>query len=312
MADISDIEQTLVTIIGNILIPNGVPATSYSTKIYRGFPSATTLDGDLANQISHVIVNEAAGYSRPTIGYLTCNVTTPGMTTLTVSVSGTVVTFGGTANATQLAGVMVNGVPFSYECLANDTPTTVAAALVALINAAIPSYNQLTDLNPIASGPTITFNQSVLSEEAILTDYSGNPLIIYEQQSGFRLIARVGSTGTNRYMPRYQTSGFRIMTYAYNTAARDAICSLIDQQISANYRFITLADGQSARMIWRNQYSDDMPQKEQSWRRDLLYTVEYSTSIITNIPPMLFGITEITPQTATAVNAITTPVEVIS
>lgn len=283
MADLSDVEKTVVTIVGNILVPGGVPVLSYPVKIYRGFPSATKLDPDLQAGISHVCVNEAAGYSRQIAGYIDQPTDSPGIKTLTVAISGAarnIVTFVGSANASQIAGIKVNGVAYGYAVLANDTPSTVAAALAALSIAG--------GVTPSISGPVLTF------------------------ANGVRLDARTGAVGTSVLLPRYMASGIRIMVFAFSPDARDVICSYIDSQFAANNRFITLPDGQSSHMCWRNTYSDDMPQKELCWRRDLLYTVEYATSLTVNAPAMLWGVENITPQSGTGVNLIGTPVQINS
>lgn len=279
MADISDVENSLRDVVGNILAPGGTPVLSYSTKVYRGYPSSTNLDPALKAGVSHVVVNEANGFSRATPGWLGQEVDTPGVTSITVGVTGTpgnIVTFGGMVNATQLAGIKVNGVAYGYACLSSDTATSVAAALAALSIAG--------GVTPTISGPALTF------------------------PNGTRLVARVGSVGSATLLPRYVCSGVRVSVYAATPAARDAICSLIDAQLSINNRFITLPDGQSARMCFIRSFSDDMPQKEQSWRRDLLYSVEYSTSVTVNAPQMLWGITTIMPLSGTGGNLVSTAV----
>lgn len=264
MADLSDVENAVLNMVDAILEPGGVPVLSYPIKCYRGWPAATNLDDDLRAGISHVSIWEASGYSRKATGYIDGPVDTLGATTIGVSIGGSfgnVITLSGNANASQLAGIKVNGIAYAYACLSTDTPATIAAALAAL-----------SAVTPTISGSALTF------------------------PNGTRLDARVGSIGTSMTLPRYMTQGVRVMVFAFSPAARDAICSLIDAQIAQNYRFITLSDGQSCQFCYRNTISDDMPQKEQSWRRDLLYTCDYAASITINAPQMLWGVDNITPQ----------------
>ena len=133
MADISDVENTLVTLVAGLL---GL-GTSYaagsivsstavgaSCKVYRGWPERGALDADLANGVTNVSIFPPPAMVRRLPGHLfqwkqSPTVATP---TLTVSVSGNVVTFGGTGGANQVAGVCIvtgqnTGVPYAYRLL---------------------------------------------------------------------------------------------------------------------------------------------------------------------------------------------------
>ena len=56
----------------------------------------------------------------------------PPRPTLTAMVDGTSVTFGGTADVGQIAGILVDGVSYAYRTQAGDTPQLVAANLAAM------------------------------------------------------------------------------------------------------------------------------------------------------------------------------------
>lgn len=271
MADQSDVEQALVTLIGTILDPT---TSSHALRIYRGFPNSTELDADLDNSIYHVTVTEQPGFTRLSGGYLDPPTAAPGIVTLTATVSGATVTLGGTPGLGQFVGVVVDGRNYGYALTANDTLATAATALAALIGG-----GQLATYDPLG-----------------LTDYSGNPLQTNDAASATGpvitiatnrpLVAHVGATGTETTYNRWQIQGFRISIWAPTPSVRDSVAKSLDGALSA-IRFLTLPDGQGARLEWRNTYSDDMPSKEQLWRRDLYYTVQYATSSTITVNPIV-------------------------
>jgi hypothetical protein len=56
---------------------------------------------------------------------------------------------------------------------------------------------------------------------------------------------------------------------------------------------MSLSDGTSARVIYRNTASYDQAQNALLYRRDLVYTIEYPTVAIVQQPSMLFGASDI-------------------
>jgi hypothetical protein len=54
-------------------------------------------------------------------------------------------------------------------------------------------------------------------------------------------------------------------------------------------RFIALADGTAARLIFSGTATFDQSQDAILYRRDLIYTVEYATTVTALLPSMLFG-----------------------
>lgn len=266
MADKSEIENALVTLIAGILYPNGSSnptiVTGYPSRIYRGSPNSAQLDIDLLNNVSHVTVIEQPGFTRVEQGYLDPPTDTQGITTLTISGTGPTVTLGGTPGAGQLVGVAINNVAYAYALTGADTLATAATSLAALVAGAV------------AVGPVITFATNA------------------------PVLARTTATGTSQSRPRWQAQGFRVTVWAPSPAARDTIVSYLDAHIAATY-FINLPDGQGARLEYRNTFSDDVPQKELLWKRDLYYTVTYATSLTVSAAQMLFETTSISPATST-------------
>lgn len=266
MADASDVENALVALVGGILYPNGTSApsiTGFPARVYRGFPNSAELDPDLLGGISHVTIAEQPGYTRVAPGYLNPTYDTPGTITLTITAVGPVVTLGGVAGAGQMVGASYGGNAYAYVLTGSDTLTTAATALAALAPGAT------------SAGPVITLNTAL------------------------EVLARVSAYGTTQTRPRWQYQGFCVKVWAPSPAARDAICSAVDAQMAANY-FIPLTDGQGARMEYRSTYSDDVPQREALWKRDLYYTVLYATTITTAAAGFLFGIQNVSPQNAQA------------
>lgn len=276
MSDLSDVENSLVTLIASTLYPSGPSnpsITGFPARVYRGWPNSDKLDLDLRAGNSHVTVIEAAGYSRLTGGYIdNTPLDVPGVPTLTATVNLNTVTIGGTAGAGQLVGLMVAGASYAYSLTGGDTLTTAATALAALVNAGplveVPG-------NP----PTWVASPQVISAS------SAGPVITLA--TTLTIVARTGARGTSQVRPRWQCQGVKITAWTPTFTARDAICSALDAVLS-NTPWLALPDNQQARLEWRNSYSDDVTQRELLWRRDLLYTAQFATSITTPAYPLLF------------------------
>lgn len=293
MADKSDVEAALVTLAAGALYPSGpgeACVAGVPVRVYRGWPNAEQLDPDVQAGTAHVTVFEAAGFTRLGAGGLDHAMSVRASpATLAARVAGPVVTFSGTAAASQLAGVAFGGQSWVYAVQASDTPLSVAQALAALIAGAAWT---------LESGTPIT-------------DDSGNPLLLSEgataSASGadgvltiattLPITARVVAAGQTICRVRQQVQGFRIVTWAPSPAARDAVCATVDA-VFADARWVQLPD-QRGRLIYRNTITNDVPSRARLWRRDLLYTVQFWTTITTAVPEMLFGDTEITVADAT-------------
>jgi hypothetical protein len=291
MADTSDCENALVVLCDAILYSLGdsnASITGVPMRIYRGTPNSEQLDADLASGYAHVTILSRAGFSRLTGGYLDNPQGVPTTPTLTVTVAGNVVTIGGTPGAGQLVGVVVNGRAYAYACTGSDTLATTATALAALASA---GGGAITD----TSGAQI----AGLDTEGAAT--ASGAAITFSTSSIVR--ARVGAVGTSQTFTRWQMQAFCITTWAPNPAARDAIVSALDAALSGT-RFIDLPDGQGARLLWHGSTSDDVPQREQLWKRELVYTIQYGTSQTLSAPQMLWGLLNLTSTNET--NAVQT------
>lgn len=150
MGDVADIERAMVSTLAGAFFPGGGyqsgavtsgGAAGVAVKIYRGWPTAAELDADLIAGAAHVSVFPEPGMTRLVDPYdLQWFVPNTTPTTLTATVSGNVVTFGGTGGLGQVVGVAYGTTAglstVAYRLVANDTPSTVAAAVAALITGA--------------------------------------------------------------------------------------------------------------------------------------------------------------------------------
>lgn len=256
MADQSDVEQALVLAIAAALYPTGVPGgdpplsvLNCGARVGRGWPNETALDADLRASILNVSVYPRNGVERNTTRFAaTWQEGAVSPTTLTLTQVGGVVTVGGAQPAPFYLhnfAIMVDGHVFLFETGSTDTPSTIAAALGAEINAAIGGVT--------VSGAAIT-----LPATANVT------------------ALEVGTVGQMTREVSRQEKQFQVTIWAFNPVIRDQAASLLKPTLDAT-EFLTLADGSSARLVYAMSYQTDAPEKEILYRRDLIYLIEWAT-----------------------------------
>ena len=265
MADQSDVAAALVSEITDILYPSGLShggLLSQTVKIYRGWPSTASLRTDLAANTLNVSV--FANVSTP------CNTTrwaegcipsvnvTP---SLKVDVSGTSATFSGTASTGQLAGLLVDTLAVVHRTMAGDSPELVAATLASMIRSRRIA---------LANGGTVTVPGAGL------------------------LVGRVVADQTMLRWTRSQLQQFRISCWCPDPDSRDRVVSAIDTAL-ATRTFIDLADGSSGRLRYEGTTEFDQSQDAALYRRDLIYSVDYLTTVTDVLPSMIFGDTTLAP-----------------
>ena len=258
MAAQSDAETALTQLISTSLYPNGtaaVPAIAAATRIYRGWPSQTALDADLAAGRVNITVFPVPGATRDTTRFLPIWQPGPVAPALAVSVAAVTATFTGVASPGQLAGVLVEGKPYVHRTAPGDTPALVATILAAAISPTRPA---------IASGATLTL--------------PGAPSIV----------ARTAADASASLELRRQQQEFRITAWCPTPALRDAACDTMDVTFAAT-PFLTLADGTPARLRYASTTTFDQRQDAALYRRDLNYSVEFPTTQVAIQPSMLFG-----------------------
>ena len=258
MADLSDVETALVALCAAAAYPAGIASPSacgVPVKAYRGWPSADALNADMAAGTANISVFPISGMTRLTTRFQRDWLADgPPATTLTATATPTTVTLAGQLGVPQLVGVRSRSRAYVYQATAADTPSTVAAALAALVPGAS------------AAGPVVTVPYDI------------------------RTLARVSGYATVRRELRRQTQGVRLTVWAPSRAARDAVATAVDQAVAVT-DFLQLPDGQ-ARLLFAASDVDDVPTKDKIWKRDLRVTVDYATTQNQVVPGMLWGVVQ--------------------
>lgn len=252
MADLSDVENSLVALIAAALYPNGTgqaSAPGVPVVVYPGWPNASSLDADLAAGKAHVSVfptpleHNTSRYPRD------WHEQSLNSATLALTVQGQMVTIGGAMPqpfTPHVLNLMVNDKPHAYQVLTTDSLASIAAALAALVGADVSGVG--------AAGAVITM------------------------PAGTRIDAtRVGVTGTAARELRRQQREFRITVWTDTPAHRGAVGSAVDVALAQIDRF-ALPDGYSARLRYHTTVDSDGQQKARLYRRDFVYSVEYPTT----------------------------------
>lgn len=256
MADISDVESALCGLIERAIYPNGLAQQSVSgtvVKIYRGWPINKALNADLTSGYQTVTVfsreNTTLDTSRYPRLWRTLSVTSP---TLSINIIGDTASFAGAGGIGQTAGLIVNGVAYSYTLMAADTPSSVALNFANLV------------VGALAAGPSVTV-------------------------PGARLTGRVVGNGAAIMETRRQQQGIMIAVWCPTPSGRDILASSIDNALSDTDWF-DLPDGTVARLQYRKTFETDVSENANLYRRDLDYLVEYPTTITMTGAQMLFGV----------------------
>ena len=275
MADLSDVENALVVKITTALFPGTLPTqlsispvTGTFARIFRGIPASEKLEADMSANVGNVSVMARDGMTRNTTRFapvwnLPAVAVQP---TLTASVSGTTVTYGGTGGAGQVTGVLIgqtaqSSLAYAYRVLAGDTPATVAAAIAALVPGASATGAVLT----VPAGP---------------------------------VVARVMADATGILETARQEQVFAVTCWCPTPSARDTLASAVGSALAgmmdANGNltsFLPLADGSSGYLRPRSASNEgDRSQDDNVWQRMTLYTCDFPTTLVQSLPRMLFGI----------------------
>jgi hypothetical protein len=252
MADLSDVENALVTLIADALYPAGAKQASTAgvpVIVYAGWPTAPSLDADLASGKVHVSVFPAATERNTSRYSRDWEQQSVSMATLTLDVLGQMVTVGGAMPVPftpHVLSLTVNGVPHPYQVQPTDTLASIAQALADLVGASVTGIG--------VAGAVITMPPGARIDGA-----------------------RVGVTGTVARELRRQQREFRITVWADTPARRIAVSRVVDVALAEVDR-ILLPDGQNARLRYHSSLENDSQQKTRLYRRDFIYSVEYATT----------------------------------
>lgn len=241
MADISDVESGLVTLLASVIYPTGTGNPSVvgvPVKIYAGWPTAAQIDQDLVAGTAHVTVYPLPSErveSMINLNQASEAVAAAG-TTLTVSTN--TVTVGGVPVVWDVPAIILNRVAYAYAVLSNDTTSSIATALAALIGGS-------------AVGSVVTVPGSV-----------------------FLLSARVSTPATMLQPMRRICRQVQITIWAATPTARDAIAKRINAGLW-NAERITLADGSVCGLLYVSSPLTDNMQKAGLYRRNFILRAEF-------------------------------------
>src|SRR5579875_2884180 len=118
MADLSDVEMGLAALATQAVYPSGSSSASITgqdCRIYRGWPLPASLNSDLRAGIANITVFPDDQPGRVTAFFPDDNQVINTGPLLTVAVSGTAVTFEGTAQVGQVAGLLIDGKAYPYQ-----------------------------------------------------------------------------------------------------------------------------------------------------------------------------------------------------
>ena len=252
MADLTDVENALVSLIAQTLYPNGTASPSVpgnDCKIYAGWPTSSQLDADLSAGKTHVTVFPTPTERNTTRYPETWETQSITPSTITLTISGQTVTVGGAMPSPftpHNLALLVSGKNYTYGVQSTDTLTSIATALAALVAVDFPGTTN--------TGAVITAPNNAHIDAA-----------------------KVGTTGTSIREIRRQERVFQITVWSDTPTHRDAAIKPIDTALAA-LRFINLADGTVGRLIYKSSPVTDNNQKAKLYRRDLMYSVEYATT----------------------------------
>jgi hypothetical protein len=269
MADLSDVEEALLRLAAAVLYPEGPAAPSVigrACRLYRGWPRGAALDADLAAGLAHVTVFPEARPQAVTtrypdrwekVGMPAPGLNVPGLSVpgLSVIVDGRSATVEGSAHVGQVAGLLVDGMAVVHRTAPGDTAEMVAAVLATYLRA----------------------RRVVTVDGATLTVAGSGPML-----------GRVVADRMVRRETRRQRQVLRLTVWCPDADMRDRLASALDAQLST-VDFLDLPDGGKGRLLFRGSLVHDQGRAARLFRRDLLYAVDYATTVTQTLPAMIFG-----------------------
>jgi hypothetical protein len=262
MADLSDVEATLVGIITGAAYPNGTTEPSalsgaVPVKVGRGWPLKDALQADLAAGVANVSVFSQPGAERNTTRFSRAwRQLTAADPTITLTLTDTTVSLGGSVSPPQNIAVITAGVAYVYAIQAGDSLSTIASALAALVPGAS------------STGPVLTAPNAA------------------------ELNAHVGGQGSMIRELSRQERLWMISIWCQTPTQRDVVAPFVDTALKglglANEReFIALPDGSFGRLLYVRSAVIDRDELVGSYRRDLIYSVEYPTTETQGVPQIV-------------------------
>lgn len=255
MADESDAGNALVALLTQAFYPNGTGVESllgYPATIGRGWPTPAALKKQReTQQVIISVFGQNATERNVTRFSRDWKQLTEAIETVTATLVGNVMTFGGDTSKPQNVMILVGSLSEAvtrlsavYAVQPGDTLTTIATALAGL----------LTGLGVVVSsaGPTLTFANTSTVE------------------------ARIGGWASVAREIKRQERRFQITAWCKTPAQRDQVSPIIDLALSIP-SFIRYADGTVGRILYERTMVLDEKQTLEIYRRDFIYCLEYPT-----------------------------------
>jgi len=258
MADLSDVENAVVTEVAGALYPNGIgepSAIGVSCRVYRGWPAPAALNSDLAIGIVNVTVFPASKPDEVLDCYFDTEYANVVPASLMVYATGDRVRFSGLVRRNEVVGLLVDGVPFVYEVQGGDTIERIAANIAAMVRG---------------------------SRIAIL---SGSMLTI---PGAVTLTARIVTNGTVFRQIRRQRRELMICCWCPTPTLRDSVSALVDLGLMAS-PFIDLGDGTETHVRYVSTQIYDQSLNALLYRRDLCYSFGFTMIRSSVASVMLIG-----------------------
>ncbi|HQT89144.1 MAG TPA: hypothetical protein PK677_11405 [Acidiphilium sp.] len=267
MADQSAVEQAIVNQVSAVCYPKGIMQPSIIgnlIQVTRGWPTESGVAKAVKEQNVLIAVHALKGYSKDTTRYaLDWHVSTQLPPTLTADLVEYEITFGGSVTAGNTVGVLSFGVAYTHVATASDTLSTIASALAAQIPLATASGAVLT--LPTALPLTTQSGESITV---------GGALIIVPLRPALPAVCVVNGGTASVEVGRMQ-QGFAVSIWAPSPGTRDALMMLLWPAMKYTYR-LTLPDGTVATLMQGpGSGPDDVPSREQMFRRDLHLFYDY-------------------------------------
>ncbi|MBB3175393.1 hypothetical protein FHR90_003248 [Endobacter medicaginis] len=226
-------------------------AVQVKCRVYRGWPVSDALEKFTQAGGCDISVYSRPGMSRNTTRYpVAWQQLSSVAPTLTITTDGNTITLAGASGTAQNVGAVIAGERYVYAAGPTDNAVTAAAGLAALIpDAAV-------------AGAVITV-------------------------PGVQQVA-VGAFGTVSSEVRREWQELSVIIWAPTPDVRDAVSGVLDLAL-AQLPWLQLPDGTTARLLYRGQRTDDLPQKAALWRRDMNYGVEFGVSAQAQAAEALFS-----------------------
>ena len=256
MADLSDVENAIVNAIVASVYPNGTSApsaivvgsTAYPCKVYGGWPEPDDIDADMVATppVVNISVYAMPGMERNTTRFprewFNQFLGTP---TITATLSGVEVEIGGAITVGQYVSILIGRQnAYSYAAKAGDTLSSFAANLAAMI--------------PIAS----------VDDDVITLPLTAQGLIK----------VRVGAPGTIIQELERTNQLYMVSIWTPNNPIRVAASKIIRPAL-ADIDYLNFPDATVGRLLYDSSHDISAMQKQNVYRRDIRYWVEYATCI---------------------------------